>query len=86
MVDLTFVTFEEIQAELARRYPAFVLCCVFHGEGQKVMQERISWGGKLESSSMCYGLAHSAVDHIRVKSVMSFSSLPPGPQPLDPPR
>jgi hypothetical protein len=85
MADLTFVPFEDIVAELNRRFPAFVIAVTFVPEGKKNPGERISWGGRSESLPACFGLANMAVDQLRAFNFNNSQRLMGQNPPLDPP-
>lgn len=87
MPDLTFATSEELQAELGRRYPAYILIFRFHPEGGRgEQQERLNCGAHTGAPSEVLGLLRWAtlVLEEQAKSNCQFHL---GTRPLDgPPR
>jgi len=86
MTDLTFASFEEIQAELTRRYPAHILGVLYIPEGYKNNQTypiRMSFGG-VAGNLACMSLADVAYTTLKSITMQQINILPPN-TPMDPP-
>ena len=86
MPELTFATFDELQAEIARRCPAYVLILRYHPEGQKTVQhEHFSCGMQSGARSEALGLLRWGTLALEEKMKAELK-LTTGIQPLEPPR
>ncbi len=84
MTDLTFVPFEEIQAELNRRFPQWLLILRHRQEGKREDELRITFANDQGLGAVSsIGLAHAAVVLLQEQVKMKSGTLPPGPQGLD---
>jgi hypothetical protein len=83
MPDLELASFDEIQAELNRRYPSFVLSVLFVPEGYREgdLPQRITFGGKLGVLSSL-GLADASYCAIKAVVLNKIQVVPPN-TPLD---
>lgn len=87
MTDLSFVPFEEIQAELMRRFPAFVLVFRYQPEGHKGQAERICFhaasGGYTEALGLtvwAQGVIHQRIA-AQIQVIPNNTPLDPGTKP-----
>ncbi len=86
MTDLTFVSHEELIAELGRRYPTYLLSVVYRPEGQPNMfAQRLDYGCGQVGVHAVLGLAHMAVNSLECLIAKSAGPFFQIPTPLDPP-
>lgn len=79
MTDLSFVPFEDIEVELGKRYPGYVLAVAHHREGQinQPPMFRFSFGGTA-GPVMALGLAAASYKAVEAALINQMHILPPG--------